>query len=199
MMKERPIIVNSAEVRAILDGRKTMMRRVVKGFALDWLDNAGFSPKFVADPDNYLCPYGQPGDRLWVKETTFAEIIDWGLAPSGDDPAEVDPEDVKLRPSIFMPKKYARIFLEVVGVRVERVQDISEEDAEREGSYLGRCACLPRLSDKSPIEKMFQQTYCHIHGQEFKSLWDSINAKRGYGWGANPWVWVIEFKREEAT
>jgi hypothetical protein len=217
MMKERPIIFNSDEVRAILEGRKTMMRRVVKGFALDWLDNAGFSPKFVADPDNYLCPYGQPGDRLWVKETTFnvedhgyvgpvylqsdraAEIIDWGLAPSGDDPAEVDPEDVKLRPSIFMPKKYARIFLEVVGVRVERVQDISEEDAEREGSYLGRCACLPRLSDKSPIEKMFQQTYCHIHGQEFKSLWDSINAKRGYGWDTNPWVWVIEFKQVEAT
>ncbi len=96
-----------------------------------------------------------------------------------------------------MPKGAARIFLEVTEVRVERLQDITQKDAKAEGSYLDRCECLPRRNDKTPIEKLFQQTGCHIHGKEFRCLWDSINAKRGFPWEDNPWVWVIEFERIE--
>jgi hypothetical protein len=72
------------------------------------------------------------------------------------------------------------------------VQDISEEDAIAEGSYLGKCPCLP--PPRVPIEAAFEQHWCHVHGQEFRQLWNSINTKRGFGWDSNPWVWVVEFK-----
>jgi len=220
-MKERPIIFNSDEVRGIIDGRKTMMRRVIKPQPheiayRDRYDNEEsacfwrYGEEREDWPRPKDCPYGQPGDRLWVKETTFnvedhgyvgpvylqsdraAEIIDWGLAPSGDDPAEVDPEDVKLRPSIFMPKKYARIFLEVVGVRVERVQEISEEDALAEGIRR-----IPHGMDGDYFHfsrtEADPQNWC-FPDDAFRELWDKLYAKRGYGWDANPWVWCVSFK-----
>lgn len=102
-----------------------------------------------------------------------------------------------LRPSIHMPYWACRLWLRVTDVRVERVREISEADAMAEGSFLGRCSCMPRKQDKTPMECAFHQTWCHIHGDEFSALWDSINAKRGFPWASNPWVWVIQFERIE--
>lgn len=162
-------------------------------------------------------PYGAAGDRLWVRETwaiedcgrrvdlssaTWAggwpldrlEYCATDVAPSKD--AKGNPYWWNKRPSIFMPRWASRVLLEVVNVRADRVQDISEQDATAEGamcvsSKMMQQACRVSLSE-SPLglgEKRI------VGAKEyFRVLWDSINAKRGYGWGANPWVWVIEFK-----
>ncbi len=194
-MKERPIIFNSDEVRAILEGRKTMMRRVIKP-----------QPHEIAYRDCYVneelayfwrygkeredcprpkdCPFGQPGDRLWVKET-------WRLpygAPNRwvDYKADDARDGFKWRSPVRMPRWASRITLEIINVHVERLQDISEEDAKAEGVAwvgLGRLGC--KLGDGS-------------YREGFSFTWDSI-AKRSYGWDTNPWVWVIEFKQVEAT
>lgn len=100
---------------------------------------------------------------------------------------------IKWRPSIHMPRWASRITLEVKAVRVERVQDISLGDCLAEGSYLDRCQCIPKRADKTAMDASFRQTHCHIHGQEFRGLWDSL-AKPGFKWKDNPFVWVIEFK-----
>jgi len=211
-MKERPIIFNSEMVRAILDGRKTHTRRVVKpqpqypGAAEYCFEKHPYAPSAVKgtpledkcnpkdEKNTWLeydsfenctgvlgdCPHGQPGDRLWVKETwTFLGIDDAdGLeserqigykANSVDGYSNViDPP--KWKPSIHMPRWASRINLEITDVRVERVQDINIKQARKEGCHLN-----------SPV-------------LEFQKLWNSINEKRGFGWNKNPWVWVIEFK-----
>ena len=186
-MKERPINLKSHEVLEILQGRKTQLRRVVK------------------PQPSIRCPFGEVGDRLWVREM-FDPI--YGQSPP-DRVIEIDyradhsrtngwriKDDFGARrwtPSIHMPRWASRILLEVVSVRVERLRDISEADAIAEGSYLGRCACMPRSKDRTPMHAAFKLQTCHIHGSEFSYLWESIN---GVGsWDDNPWVWVIEFKR----
>jgi len=229
-MKERPILFNGEMVMAILDGRKTQTRRVVKpqpegvkepeeGFV--WLGENGLlggrQSYMCGDPENpsvdvelwqfpVKCPYGAPGDRLWVRETfchkwdqggpVFNEDGDydqsclWYRATTPDViKLDEDCEEVYLKdgspaspwlPSIHMPRWASRILLEITGVRVERVQEISNEDAIAEGIN-----CIWR-GDNGPHE--VDQT------QHVKDLWDSINAKRGFGWDVNPWVWSIEFK-----
>lgn len=152
MTKERPILFSGAMVRAILDGRKTHARRPVKGWALDWLQSDNFTPAYVADPANRACPYCQAGDRLWVRETFFAfgrwdtrfsakkgrdewHFVDIttdsgreyqypdSFAPVASLPREdVTPSWWK-RPAIFMPRAASRIVLEIVSVRVERLND----------------------------------------------------------------------------
>lgn len=185
-MKERPILFSGEMVRAILDGRKTQTRRVIKPQP----------PESVSEGyTTYFCPYGIPGDRLWVRET-FAPRLDVDpitelararhyamyKADGGDphDPMHWHPYD-KWIPSIFMPRWASRITLEITNVRVERVQDISVSECRAEG--------IPQASFSSQTDRDAQ-----VHG-EFMQLWDSINAKRGYSWESNPWVWVIEFKR----
>ncbi len=206
-MKERPIIFNGEMVRAILEGRKTMTRRVVK-------------PPFEIHPNGYItrrqgderlcpyiCPYGQPGDRLWVRET-FNWSGDNELLPGephkkcpertgytsdnvvwAADGYDEHPQYGKAlwRPSIHMPRWASRITLEIVSVRVERVQEISERDAMREG--------IIQLSGAG-LWKDYQcdKTGFAYPSQSFRSIWDSIYAQRGFAWSANPWVWVIEFK-----
>jgi hypothetical protein len=96
---------------------------------------------------------------------------------------------------MVMPRRASRITLEVTEVRVQRVQESSEEDAIAEGSYLGRCACMPRRADRG-IMTNFSQNWCHIHGEEFQHLWDSINGKK-HPWSANPWVWCVTFRLEQ--
>ena len=137
------------------------------------------------------CPYGQPGDTLWVRETWATPGNYDHIKPSKlsdtcftqDELAYRATEthgDVyyKWRPSIFMPRWANRITLDVVGVRIERVQNITEDDAQAEGiSFPGWDYRIKRNS----------------WALNFSSLWDSINAKRGYGWDINPWVWVVEF------
>lgn len=201
-MTERPIIFSAPMVRAILDGSKTQTRRIASGVAalhaatgepLSRLDSAG--PRVA-------CPYGKPGDKLWVKETTVnvedhgytgpvymesddgRSTMDFGLAPAPDDCTEVEPHELKLRPSTRMPKSMARIWLEVTGVRVERLQDISAEDAKAEGVECWR-----------NTETLKGLTACCEHFYAFEDLWKHINGPGS--WDANPWVWVIEFRRVE--
>lgn len=106
-------------------------------------------------------------------------------------------QSLRWRSAMFMPRWASRILIEITDVRIERVQNISEEDAIAEGSYLVRCQC-PQMQSKprSIIEATFRQTYCHIHGNEYSHLWNLINGKK-HPWESNPWVWVLQFKRVE--
>jgi hypothetical protein len=133
------------------------------------------------------CPYNGPGDRLWVRETWADEHPFDGQILYRERDEYRAPE--RWRPSIFMPRKYSRILLEVVSVRVERLQEISEEDAREEGIIDGGCLSCGGsepcgCSNPKPDAR-----------DAFINLWDSINAKRGVGWDVNPLVWVVEFKR----
>ena len=215
-MKERPILFSSPMVRAILEGRKTQTRRVItlqntsidgrghrmpyKGalwsdfdFGRAWAD-MGPSPAGNSGPYLHVPLAGQdetvhrlysdffPGDRLWVRETHYVERAghDGETGYILYQASEPDMIVSRWRPSIHMPRWASRILLEVTDVRVERVQDISAEDAMSEGMRPGF------------------NTPKNISGRElFYATWDSINLKRGYGWDANPWVWVVQFKRLE--
>jgi len=229
-------------VRAILDGRKTQTRRIVKPQpkaeiawyptpAL-WAEFYSVDVRLLGETDNighyWKCPYGVPGDRLWVRETWQAlsfsydhyseQVDDWGeldlklaqreielikdrgyrmphcgLVYRADDYwkyEEDNPVDrgFRWRPSIHMPRWASRLTLEVTGVRVERVQDVNEEDIQAEGlaphSYAGGVKLWSNPDNQ----------FCSAQ-DAFSNLWDSLNAKRGYGWDKNPWTWVIEFRR----
>jgi len=173
-MKEKPILFSAPMVRAILEGRKTMTRRVVKTQP----DNSNRIPwrakKCVVnirdERISELCPYGQSGDRLWVREA-------WGLTSEGtvcfraDEPMSIVS---RWRPSIHMFRWASRIELEITGVRVERLQDISASDIEREGAITANT----EINQVLPI---------------WIKLWESINGPGS--WDKNPWVWVVEFKR----
>lgn len=221
-MKERPILFSGEMVKAILEGRKTQTRRVIKKHPLI---EAGFSDNYIKNPDNFViddCPYGAIGDQLWVRETFCLESnfnMDdiesypppfkdgrpikhyeddvWGSyweqphyratdptpelvieGEGGDEPG------VRWKPSIHMPRWASRIMLEITGVRVERLQEIGCDDALAEGIDYSKC-------DPSNAHQYWREEAV----AKFQELWDSINAKRGYGWGTNPYVWVIEFKR----
>ena len=208
-MRERPILFNGEMVRAVLDGRKTQTRRVIKPQPTftdgPYLQESGLAEfAWCSGEDDRFelrrCPYGQPGDRLWVRETWAAEEDYDSFAPSAFGPGGHkiwfkaggdEPENGaigKTRPSIFMPRWASRILLEVTDVRVERVQDISEEEARAEGIIDGGCLMCGEpepcgCDDPRPDAR-----------DAFVWLWNSINAKRGYGWDVNPWVWVVEFK-----
>ena len=217
-MKEHPILFSGPMVKAILDVSKTQTRRVMKpqptihpsppcnpdyNVSIErWMWKLGNeAPQDLLD----RCPYGQPGDLLWVRE----KFLVWeggagGLDPDSltyqDDPqwehqlfdnGELDdalpPEDDgvvgrwKVHPSIHMPRWASRITLRVTDVRVQRVQEISEEDAIAEGITRWEGDRLQR-GDKGARN-------------DFSRLWDSINAKRGYSWESNPFCWAITFER----
>lgn len=195
-MKEHPILFSAPMVCAILEGRKTQTRRVAKAPEDARHDRGGlawYSP--MQGQDTGIYPKYQPGDRLWVRET-------WTNDPEGGFAyrATVDPNWLDLyskglswRPSIHMPRWASRITLEVESVRVERLQDISEADARAEGVNKGvfEYDCPARTCGKFWSEQTYRNG--------FNILWDDINAKRGFGWGVNPWVWVVGFKRVEET
>lgn len=229
-MKERPILFSAPMVRAILGGHKTMTRRVAIPRHDDRTPCEHWSGGYC-EPEAIMsrhcehgsegrpCPYGCPGDRLWVKETwkphcegPISDEFPLGTCVKyRADGAMVKPtawtneqgawceaqeESEQWRSPLHMPRWASRITLEVTGVKVERVQDISQEDAAAEGSFIGRCQCAEmQRKSRTPIEAVFRQTGCHIHGIEFRELWNDINAKRGFGWDVNPWVWVIEFRK----
>jgi hypothetical protein len=195
-------------VRAILDGRKTQTRRIIRD---DWWR--------CLDPDDAdgraqaltMCPYGVPGDRLWVRETWRAEErasdgldgvrfrADDAFAPIGCtlEAAEAWVAAAKnrhdeWRPSIFMPRWASRITLEVTAVRIERVQEISEVDAKAEGvtpfPYDPEGDCWNAAQPE------------RAHRTAFEFLWGAINGwecepKARAPWSSNPWVWVMEFRR----
>lgn len=191
--KERPILFSGPMVRAILAGTKTQTRRVAKlrdpSSTYVTRDDDGWP--VTADEAGVwhrdICPYGQPGDRLWVRET-------WGRRPEGPGGiiyrAEWTLEDEQLeirdwpwRPSIHMPRWASRITLEITETRVERLQAISKDDAKAEG-IAPFAARYPEGFDRDG----------YIAG--FAQLWDSINCKRpGCTWSDNPWVWALTFRR----
>lgn len=253
-MRERPILFSAPMVRAILDGRKAQTRRIVQipsiiaadindadtasernGLTtIAWLDQHEGGPGFYGWLSEYpeegsislRCPYGVPGDRLWVRETsrahelTDAEARDDTFGIMERESMETPPfgldgvlyaADNHFRPientlsasdlwaamhcyrgkrgatvpGTHMPRWASRIILEVVGVRVERLQDLRGRclDFEAEGITIAPSDPFPHANRASKLESAFRK------------LWDSLNAKRGYGWDANPWVWRIEFKR----
>lgn len=172
-----------------MDGRKTQTRRVIKpqpaSVTATAKDGWCFSHGEFGHKSIY-CPYGQPGDRLWVRETWAPDVelgeerdglSIYGVAYRERDENYLD--EVKWRPSIHMPRWASRITLEVTDVRAERVQDISIDDILAEG--------IER--DDSDSQYWRENT-----GHRFVELWNFINEKRGYSWASNPWVWVVEFK-----
>ena len=215
-MRELPMLLNGEMVRATIAGTKTQTRRPVKAPVLQghpeylwkihcedgiWHFDTTNYPR-VAGGFTLRNPLGVPGDLLYVRET-------WLKQPDPDPELggfeiryrATDSVDAEMyggwRPSIHMPKWAARLWVRNTGVRVERIQDITEEDAEAEGIYNANechewwcdgvgfhpdqpCHC----GDSSPTEV-------------FAKLWDSIYAKRGMGWDANPWVWVTEYEVAE--
>jgi len=211
-MTERPILFSAPMVRAILAGTKTQTRRVVKPAHKAWIEMPVTHQ--LGEWDKRPLPYGKPGDRLWVRETWQAVSgndrarhimthprpdrgwLEYAATPRADEPA------YKWRPSIHMPRWASRITLEVTGVRVERLQDISEADALAEGisrlappapphewsglnrftlNGMGSGFCAGSVSWNSPTAEAL-----------YLRLWEDINGPGS--WEANPWVWVVEFK-----
>lgn len=215
--KERPILFSGPMVKAILDGRKTVTRRVVKPQPPDGIDALhgndlrGRAPYPLEDYETgnvvgfgfedhnevfYKCPY-QVGMNLWVRETwrkTFdvdnSDVMEYRAGGTrlifGNSIRHGEHRATSVapvwRPSIFMPRWASRITLEIVSVRVERVQEITEADAQAEGVESVSIADVPRQAAWS----------CR---QDFAQLWDKLNAKRGHSWESNPWVWRVEFRR----
>lgn len=184
-IKERPILFSGPMVRALLDGGKTQTRRVVKA-----RPDRNMGSRCVLQPhelaveinrgDYQNCPYGQPGDLLWVRET-FTKIIgkSGGWIATEYRASLGDTLGIKKRwtPAIHMPRAASRITLEITGVRVERLQDISDDDAMAEG--------VDRTNTSIP----------GYAKERYRRLWESINGPGS--WAANPWMWVIEFRRIE--
>ena len=197
-MKAHPILFAAPMVRALLDGRKSQTRRVVKGveivrvsdraeflsrshYPLSKRDGGGVAYVELADGRfvGLPCPFGKPGDLLWVRET-WAPSVHAAAARTDDYPVEyaataAKPDqriDGRWRPSIHMPRRASRLTLRITGVRVERLQEISEADARTEGVEAADC------------------WHAHYHG--FSLLWQRINGTEA--WGSNPWVWVLSFE-----
>ena len=191
-MSDKPIIMTGESVRAILDWRKTQTRRVIKPQPI-WIGDPNIPFKTPdANPKGIIKSRYQVGDKLWVKETWLQldrdhwenenKPVQWihnrygvpranGIAYRADTSIEGDETRMeygyKWKSPLFMPKTFARLWLEVTAVKAERLQDISEEDVIAEAIYVGT------------------------------KSWDAINARRGYSWESNPWVWAYTFKRIE--
>ncbi|WP_321847344.1 hypothetical protein [Pseudomonas paraveronii] len=193
-IKERPILFSAPMVRAILEGRKTVTRRAVKFPFIDRAVGCELSGNEIGlEEIRNNCPYGVPGQRLWVRETwarvgnddpgylTFGATYPSCLPPGLENipPAS----QIRWKPSIHMFRRDSRILMEITDVRVERLQDITYEQAAAEGVHRGplREWCA---SDEGGA--------CHKYPvPAFRDLWQSV----GGDWDANPWVWVVEFKR----
>ena len=193
----KPILFSTEMVQAILAGRKTQTRRVIK------IKSTPFSENFTeAEWKNHLNRAGakllyggfKKGDILWVRETYGTTAIGNMYKASVCSP-DVDKPLSGWKPSIFMPKEAARIFLKVTNVRVEKLQDISENDAIAEGvDMLGE---TKQYNWKYYKNYNKSQDYTFMSPiDSFESLWQSINAKK-HPWESNPWVWVYEFERIE--
>jgi hypothetical protein len=202
-MKERPILFKGEMVRAILAGRKTQTRRIVKphkdrdiGCQLARCELAG-----EVNAGEYRNAYCAPGDRLWVREGHAFSVVDPEGLDWHDDPSNwdviyrADPKqpgggwrdsdgnviEAPWRPSIHMPRWASRITLEVTGVRAERLQDISEADCQAEGIEFYALNGNPSVTGG-----------LYLPAAYYRYLWESINGAGS--WDANPWVWVVEFK-----
>ncbi|MBB6286101.1 MULTISPECIES: hypothetical protein [unclassified Pseudomonas] len=206
-IKERPILFSAPQVSAILEGRKTVTRRAVK--VQPHIDASG---NFCVGSSNYgqdgygkpvtkhfvngCCPYGKPGDRLWVRETwarirvAQAPDQEWVVYRECDNRTDYGGP---WKPGIHMFRRDSRILLEITDVRVERLQDISEEQALAEGiipHVRGGWHWHPH--DPANVDDWHQFGF-KTPVWAFHDLWAGINGQEN--WDANPWVWVVEFKR----
>jgi len=212
MIRERPSLFNGPMVRAILDGRKTQTRRVIKPQPEIVIGHNAFTEQ---RKDGWIaaskCPYGTLGDRLWVRETCQAveneEGVD-GVLYDADGEFRVieNTQDASDRwcdlfaygkvcgkrvPSIHMPRWASRITLDITDVRVERLQDITEADAIAEGILM-----IPK-SVFGPNEKTGRPPLGPTPRMQFATYWDSVNGPKS--WQANPWVWVVSFTNQGVT
>lgn len=219
LVKERPIIFSAAMVRAILEGRKTQTRRIVKGRALEWLDDSGFTPEYVSSPENGLCPYGKPGDRLWVRETFSLETAVEDEAPPHSDgrPLLRRPEDdfdgyqpLWTQPHYNATDPARDLCCEREGCAICRDHDCGPH--WKPSIHMPRWASrillevvsvrVERLSDILEADARAEGISREGVPEDvpdsvvFNKLWDDI-----HGVGAfemNPWLWVVEFKRVNA-
>ena len=217
-MKFIPILFSTPMVQAIIEGRKSMTRRVMKpqpyledGSTI-WSyskDSFGSLPpnKMTESPFGFKCPYGQVGDVLWVREKTCYVMIEHAHdllvgfrerrqiiygTDFHEDWMKYAKEKYlyKWEPSLFMPKAACRIFLKITDIRVERLQDITEQDAVGEGieeaefDNVNKCRVFKHYGYQNAVTDA---------KDSFQSLWHSINGEES--WNANPWVWVVEFKK----
>jgi hypothetical protein len=216
-MKERPILFSGSMIRQILAGNKTQTRRVIKfpsgdsgiNFPMavkidgcyEWIfwstalfNNRDFTQKAYKCGDGIKCPYGQPGDQLWVRETWWInpndittqckDFVIYRQEYSGPKPR------LGWLSPIFMPRWACRLILEITNINVERLQDIRPRDCLAEGIEDDVC-----LMSNEPVSKPIPyEIAIKIARNRFQELWDSLNTKRGYPWSSNPWVWKIEFK-----
>lgn len=199
-VKQRPMLFSAPMIRALLAGRKTQTRRLVKGVALQWLDEDGFTPGFVSDPGNAsVCPYGKAGDRIWVKEThaivprtayAMSEGVQQTLRPNDTHDAAVyfaeweRSKPGRWSPSIHMPRWASRLTLEVTEIRVERLLDCSDADAQAEG-LMWVTPGMWSVDRTLPI-------IGHDARRVYFELWDHINGAGASA--ANPWVWAVSFR-----
>ncbi len=229
VIRERPILMGAPMVRAILSGRKTMTRRVLKVQPLDILTKRPpyanqatrvFNDRrcwFYKDQDNpprggmFCCKYGEIGDRLWVREA-FSPMQGCRPIPNPEKydnkPAWYAADNdrpmwagIKWKPSIHMPREFSRITLEITGVRVERLREITEEDATAEGIRSWQEG-YPRGTGEPPVG--YDTRYGSDFGWfptsspmavlAFRKLWDKLNGEK-FSWATDPFVWVIEFRR----
>ncbi|AOZ52666.1 hypothetical protein BKX93_01490 [Chromobacterium vaccinii] len=229
-VNEKPILFCAEMVRALLAGTKTQTRRVAKPVKHPDFGNLYEPGAMVLEREpqhviNRACPYGQPGDRLWVRETwgvishswdKAGNMVDWVpdrpatpilelpfgrvyysghviyaadgyMEWAGDDDGGGEPRSA-WKPSIHMPRTASRILLEITDVRVEQLQDISEADAVAEG-----CVAEPCDHSRQSCEDI--GCYGPTAAGAYHWLWNRLNGAGS--WDANPWVWVIEFKRVE--
>lgn len=226
-MKEKPILFSGPMVRAILNGSKTQTRRIVKpvrgyeyssilkygmphtadSWAVWW--HSGETDRVGCYQE---CPYGKPGDRLWVRESAYIapenfgdldlancvdgngcrRIVGYSASMDGDSERCARDYGVKQSPSIFMPRWASRITLEITGVHAERLQGISEADASAEGAVTEDD--VNRIdTDILPTARKLRLPY-EDDRVWFAHLWDEINGKRA-SWESNPWVWVLKFQK----
>lgn len=199
-MAEKTIIFSTGMVKAILSGEKTQTRRVIKPqpqmrSGSDYVDGVWFEEDKYGDSHPIRSPYGRVGDLLWVREAAYISpawfcaigdrthadsdgaprMVGYAATMSADAVRAAGEYNIRKTPSIHMPRWASRITLLIKHVRAEQLQDISEDDAAAEG--------IERHSGPYILD--------------FARLWDSINAKRGYSWASNPWVWVVEFEVAE--
>jgi hypothetical protein len=215
-MNFKPILFSTEMVRAILDGRKTQTRRLVKlkhlkmeevgaihpdGSGKGWIAwspgkgiTAELTQSVYPGNEGFACPYGQVGDVLWVREAFYSVAPEYDYALSTEKPIYPgetwykadDPAKGPWKPGIHMPKSACRIFLEITDRRIERVQDISEEDAVCEGVWLDHSVSPTGYT-------VYGMPHWPTAREAFKVLWSGINGEPS--WEQSPWIWCITFKR----
>jgi len=214
---DRPILFNPQMVRAVLGGKKTQTRRIIKPMAgygppSEWanatrLDTDGsfvfwgpypvateFAQKAYPNGGGVKCPYGKPGDHLYVREAWWecTDNNDRIYYAATETPENTDRRHYRKRPSIHMPRLASRIALEIIDIRVERLQQISQTDAAAEGITSRRVCTGDIRTGLTDVWSVEGRCDAHDARESYELLWESINGPGS--WGDNPWVWVVSFR-----